>query len=281
MADICHFEGDNIFNELYSWPIALAAVYFKVQYVTRNIYATIAFIYLFETFLLIMNLLYHNLVARTDSKWSQHAATYGLSWFAAPSGSFMCYESAVVGLIAAPVVAIGAALLWHWGVEVLVGAPYKTPPRGAQHAVLWFTLVVALFLGSNALFSPTRKDLIHRKHVKIRDDEINASMLFIALICVGLSTYIPYRSAKDHGARSVEYLHTLRAFLIFAAFFLFMVFFSALFRPEMGGYRSSYMRVLISLVTLWFACVFVWVVRAVRNVYRRLFAKKRRPRPPP
>ena len=278
MADICHFEGNNVFNELYSWPIALAAVYFKVQYLTRNIYATIAFAYLFETFLLVMNMLYHYLAARKDSPWSQFTCTYGLSWFAAPSGSFMCYESAVVSLIAAPVVAISAALLWHWGVEVLVGAPYKTPPVGVQHGILWSTLLAALLLGPNALFASSRRDLIRRTHITIVEDEVNVSLLFVALLCIAFSAYVPFRSAKDYGLRSAEYVHALRAYLIFSALFLFMVFFAALFRPALGGYRSSYMRILIALLILWFACVFVWLARTARNAYRRISQRRlRRP----
>lgn len=278
MADICHFEGDNVFDEFYSWPIALTAVWFKVQYVTHNIWASIAALYLFEAFVLAMNLLFNYFDEKSDSS-SQMASKYVFGWFSAPEGSFVCYQSAVIALIAAPLLGITAALLWHWGVEYLVGAPYDTPPKNVQRGILWLTVLIVLALSSNALFAPTRKDLIYRKHVKIRDDEIDVSMLFGALMCIALASYIPFSSAQRNGLQSLKYLHAMRGYLIFCVFFLFIVFFSAVFGPAVGGYRSSYMRALFSLAILWFACVFVWVVRTSRSAYRH-FRSSRRKRPP-
>jgi len=266
MADICHFSGNDIFHEINPWPLALAAVYFKVQYVTRNFFASVAFVYLFEAFFFSANALYHYFHDHADDSSVAHfLSTKILSVFATSDDkTFMCYESVMVSLIGAPLIAILAISLWSFGAERLIGVKYKTTTIGIQHAVLWSTFAIAIAVGSTPLFSP-RGDVVKRRYATLKPDEINVPILFVTLLCVILSALIPFHSALKNGTRSKAYSRSLRAYVVFSLFVIFMVFFSEFARPFMGGFRSSYVRTLVSLSILYCSCVLFWLARFFYN----------------
>lgn len=272
MADVCHFEGEDIFQEQYSWVVSLAVVYFRVQFVTRDLFSSIAFVYLFEAFYLAMNILYHY-----AQEHEQHSAVIMwcanniLSLFSTSNDkSFMCYESAMIALIAAPLVAIGAAVLWYLGAERLVGVSYRTSSSTVQHAVLWPTFLVAVMLGQSAIFAPVSDphDIVHRKHTHIRAGDPNTTVLFVSVLGVTLSALIPLQAARDYGFRSKNAWRAARAYVVYSIMSIFIAFFSEFFRPSVVGsigFRSSYSRVLVSLATLYFCCVFFWLARIAYN----------------
>lgn len=256
MADVCHFEGDNFFNEMYAWPIALAAVYFKVQYITDAFWSTVAFVYVFQALALALSLAYKMFKNERSSSTSQWVADNIFGWFSPPSGihEHFCYESLAVALIGAPAIAFAGALLWEVGVKRCVGLRYPTVKPKIQHIVLWFTFVASLGLSSRGIFATDRADLLTQEHADVQDGR-DYGLLALSLVCIMITVFVPWSVLKRFGALSAEYGQALRAWVVFACFYLFIVFFASFGGPLIGNVRSSYTRTMLALGILFVACV--------------------------
>jgi hypothetical protein len=256
MADMCHFEGDNFFNEMYSWPIAMAAVYFKVQYITDRFWSTVAFVYVFQALALALSLAYKMFKNDRGSATAQWIADNVFGWFAPPSGihEHFCYESIVVALIGAPLLAFCGALLWEVGVKRCVGISYPTVQPNIQHVVVWVTFVSSLGLLGRGIFATNRGDLLTHSDAAVGEAQVDYGMLALSLLCVMMTVFVPWSIARRFGVYSAEYGQALRAWIIFSCFYLFIIFFANFSKPLIGHVRSAYTRTLLALGILFAAC---------------------------
>lgn len=274
----CNFSGDRIFDEVDAWPISLAAVYFLTQYVTRNFWATLIFVYLLQSFSYGVSWMYRDLKA-SDDRTSLWFADNVFAWVASPPTAHLCSDSLAVSLVAAPLVGALAAGLWCAGVEFILGVHYKTPPWPLQYVVLWLTFLAALGLSTRTTFG-RRADVMVHADTNALDADTDYGLLIASLFCVFLVSLIPYQASQTYGATSMEFARSLRAYAIFVLFYLFIVFFSSLSKSLLfacgmedgaGAFspNSSYSRSLLSLLVLWLACLIMGATKACYMLLNR------------
>jgi len=263
MLYFCSFNGNDLLGEHFMWPVVVTAIYFKVQYMTNNVYATIAFAYFAQTLSLMVTMLNHELVnGGHESAFVKWLVKHVFSLVTPLTGTYVCAESAVAGLGAIPMLAISGALLWHVGVEKMIGASYKRPTGALQHVVLWLTFFAFVAFGSRAIFTG-RDDLVTRQHTSVDPRELDAGTILAAMMNVALIGLLPITESTKKSATAEKNMAAFRAYVIFSIFYLFIALFGALSGHFLGQVHSTYIRVLITHALLWATCVFVCAVRLV------------------
>ena len=262
---VCTFGSDRAFDETQSWPVGMAVGYLTLIYVTREPWFTIVFGFLWESFELAVLTLNQKYSGQTDSRFAQWFVDKGpLSWvvpLSADAKQRACVESPLTSLIYDPIIFIGATLLWHLGVEYLVGARYDTHRAfgDTQRRFLYYAAVgIATLFTSRTLFVKSLDQLGRVDRPSGLAPDLGLLAGVIAYIV--LTFFIPLRSAQRNGYGSVEARRSYYSYVVYVLFVAFVAVVGILGGPFLNV-QSSWTRSVLALAVLYAATILVFFAR--------------------
>lgn len=275
LVTICSSGGDYAYNEAHSWPASTALAYFTLAFITRNPVWTLLFAWIWEIVEYSLIFLHAKLTADTESPAAAWVVSMVPESVIDGSTSYPanhhhvnaapCILSPVFSFVVSPLLIFAAVCLHSVAIERIAGIRYNTTPKAlgpwGQRLIYYAGFFFVIFFSSTTLFvRHSRMDEIGQL-----DDDPNGTaydpdigLMIGAMIFILLTATIPIYVAQHMSAADAR--NAFLAFTVYTICAAFMVIFSEFAGPVLN-IRSTWMRTMLALIILWFACILAGAAR--------------------